>query len=66
MAAPLRGPPILRRAKESGGLDFLKAATGFMGVSKGLLYDGFFSLPSPGRLLDILHLFSLAVQSFQN
>ena len=21
---------------------------GFMGVSKGLLYDGFFSLPSPG------------------
>jgi hypothetical protein len=27
---------------------FANAAAGFMGVSKGLLYDGFFSLPSPG------------------
>jgi len=46
----LRGPPIPpasgRRQYEgieNGGLDFLKAAAGNMGVSKWLLYDGFFS-----------------------
>ena len=32
----------------------------------GLLYDGFFLLPSCGRLLKILCLFGCLVQSFQN
>ena len=52
----LRGPPIPpasgRRqyeGKENGGLDFVKAAADCMGVSKELLYDGFFLLPSSGR-----------------
>jgi len=39
----LRGPPILRRAKRSGGLDFSKPPQSRLGVSNGLLYDGFFS-----------------------
>ena len=38
------GSSVGRRscAEQSGGLDNLKAAAGRMGVSKGLLYDGFF------------------------
>ena len=37
----------LCKRKETAALK-IKAAASRMGVSKGLLYDGFFSLPSPG------------------
>ena len=37
------------RAKKNGGLDFSKPPFNSLGVSIGLLYDGFFLLPSLGR-----------------
>lgn len=35
-------PPILRQTKECGGLDLSKPPQSCLGVSKWLLYDGFF------------------------
>jgi len=45
----LRGPPILRRAKRNGGSE--NQSRRFHRRVKGLLYDGFFLLPSCGRML---------------
>ena len=55
---PVASPPVGYRlflrsyALEKQGISAWRlppwAAAGFIGVSKGLLYDGFFSLPSPG------------------
>ena len=42
------------RAKKNGGFGTVKAAVARMGASKGLLDDGFFSLPSSGSYLNIL------------
>ena len=47
----LRKPPILRRAKENGGLDFSKPPTEYnyeIGALKHLPRDGFFLSPSGG------------------
>lgn len=38
----------------NGGLDFVKAAAGRMGVSKGLLYDGFFFLVVARQLIMLI------------
>jgi len=62
----LRGPPIPSASGrrqyegiENGGLDLFKAAVMLSGTGKGLLHDGFFSLPSSGRIcgISILPLF---------
>ena len=52
-------PPCQRMGRHSfvegirnGGLDFLKAAVGVFRHGDYLLDDGFFSLPSSGRLLN--------------
>ena len=40
------------KGRKNGGLDFLKAAAGVLRHGDYLLDDGFFSLPSSGRLLN--------------
>ena len=54
------------KQKEPAAVSFSKAA-GSKWARRYVCYPtAFFLLPSSGRSLDILHLFSLAVQSFQN
>ena len=50
------------RAKENGGLDFSKPPFIRLGIGKGLLYDGFFLLPSSGSK----HLFQWFIKLFHD
>ena len=60
MAAPSVGRRSCAVQREAAAL-ISQSAAGFMGVSKGLLYDGFFSLPSSGRCFTDLIIFDFAL-----